>query len=125
MRANFKNTETGELFHVTTHSTRYCEVRKRHINTDVLGNEIVDPETGQELESIAFDDRTDEECTVIATKSSVVPDMSRGVRDKALKHFRERANKHTRGKEGGQERLRSIEREIDSINRSGKKDIKK
>jgi hypothetical protein len=125
MRGNFKNPETGEIFHVTTHSTKYCEDRKRSINTDVLGNLIVDPKTGQELESIGYDDQKDQECTIIATKSSTPTDMSRGTRDKALKHFRDRANNHTRGKEGGQERLRSIEREINSINRSGKKDIEK
>jgi len=125
MRANFKNPETGELFHVTSHAFKYCQDRKRSVNTDALGNLIVDPKTGQELESIEYDDQKDQECTIIATKSSAPTDMSRGTRDKALKHFRERANKHTRGKEGGQERLRSIEREINSINRSGKKDIEK
>jgi hypothetical protein len=125
MRGNFKNPDTGEIFHVTSHSGRYSQNGKEFINTDALGNIIVDPKTGKNLVSIPFDDQEDGDWTIIATKSSAPTDMSRGTRDKALKHFRERANKHTRGKEGGQERLRSIEREINSINRSGKKDIEK
>ncbi|MBV1929152.1 MAG: hypothetical protein KUG81_06525 [Gammaproteobacteria bacterium] len=87
-------------------------------NVDPYGNTLVDPKTGEELEEIALYNRTDDPYTSIVTKSTAKSSMGSGEREKALGHFRARANKHTRSDEGKHQRVTSIEREIKSINGS-------
>ena len=117
MKANFINEITGELFHVTTHTSKYSNIRKRWMNIDVLGNTIVDPETAEELTAIPYDDQLDIDCVAIVTKASVPQKMSKGNREKAIKHFKTRADRHTKSDAGIAERRRSITREINSINK--------
>lgn len=116
MRANFKNITTGELFHVTTH--RLLITDNGTINVDPDGKTIVDPKTGEELKSIPFDDQTDDDYTSIVTAGAAPKEMSHSSREGALKHFRSRADRHTRSDEGKHQRLKSINREINSINKS-------
>ena len=118
MRANFKNKTTGELFHVTSFKTVIDEKRRCTVNKDALGNLLVDPKTGEELVGIPFDDRTDDDCTTIITKANVPKEMGHTSRAEAIKHFRARADNHTRSDEGKHIRLQSIEREIKSNNKS-------
>lgn len=116
MSANFKNITTGELFHVTSHKLVVTD--KGTINVDPEGRLIVDPETGETLQGIPFDDRTDEDYTIIVTTPNAPKEMSHKSRQGALKHFRARADRHTRSDEGKHQRLKSINREINSINKS-------
>ena len=119
MTANFKNKTTGELFHVTSHRlVMGTKENPSARNVDPYGNTIVDPKTGEELEEISFYERTDDPYTSIVTKSTARTDMGSGERKKALGHFRDRANRHTKSDEGKHQRLKSINREINSINKS-------
>ena len=110
MKANFKNPTTGELFLVTTSRTTMTD--KGPVETDALGNQLVDPKTGEILISIPFDDRTDDDYTTIVTKASPPQEMGKGNRDKAIKHFKERAHRHNRTEGAKQERISSIKKQV-------------
>ena len=117
MRPNFINEKTGEYFHVTSHRLVIDLHGAR--NVDPYGNEIVDPKTKEPLKGLSFDERPDDvDFTSIVTKGSARSEMGSEERTKALSHFRERANKHLRSDEGKHQRLKSINREIDSMNKS-------
>ena len=110
MKANFKNETTGELFHITT--SRTTLTKNGTIETDALGNQLVDPKTGEVLVTIPFDDQTEEDCTTITTKSSAPQEMGETNRKKALSHFKEKAFRHNRSPEAKAERISSIKKQV-------------
>lgn len=108
MRANFKDTQTGEHYHVQSYKMRFIDGKMAYFTN---GEQLIS-ENGSSFEYLGGNSGIEADHVIMGEEKV---GLTESQRHRNVKHFKERAKAHANSEEGRHMKKEATERELKSM----------